>query len=368
MDFTVELATAADDPAIRRLLATNPVPGQIKVTYERDPDYFLGCGTMGHFCQVIVGRHQPTGLLAGILCRATRPLFINGRAREVGYLSQLRVDGQFQGHWLVSQGFRYLRQLHADQRVTGYLATIIEGSRQATGILVERPRPDFPAFRQIGRLWTMALILRRPQPLPPSPYEIHHGAAADVSEIVAFLRQHGAAKQFFPAYTEADFDDSPTTHGFEIEDFILARHGEKLVGVLGLWDQSSYKQTVVQGYQGALGRFRPLYNLGLRLIGAQPLPAPGQRIRYIFASFICSEHNSPDIFGLLLQQAYNLAAARGYAYLMLGLMEDDPLLAVARRYLHIPYHSRLYTVGWNNEADWFNRLDDRPLYLEVAAL
>jgi hypothetical protein len=286
----------------------------------------------------------------------------------VGYLSQLRVDQRFQGRWLVSQGFHYLRHLHTDQRVTGYLATIIEGSSQAGGILVRRPRRHFPHFRQIGRLWTMALVLRRPKSLPTSSCEISCGSTSTLGEIVSFLRQHGAARQFFPIYTEADFGDSPTTRSFKIKDFILARRRGKLVGVLGLWDQASYKQTIVQDYRDTLGRFRPFYDFGLRLIGAQPLPAPGQRIRYAFASFICIAHNSPEIFELLLQRAYNLATERGYAYLTVGLMEGDPLLNVARRYLHFPYRSRLYAVAWEDEAGWSNRLDDRPLYLEVAAL
>ncbi|MEW5959267.1 MAG: hypothetical protein AB1801_16170 [Chloroflexota bacterium] len=367
-EFTIELATPADDPAIRRLLATNRVPGQIVTTYEREPDYFLGCGTLGRFCQVIIARHRPSGELAGLACRAVRPLYVNGRVEDVGYLSQLRVDRRFQGRWLVSRGFHYLHQLHADRRTSGYLATIIEGSAQASGVLVERPRRHFPTFRPIGCLWTMALVLRRPQPLPASPYDISHGAAPDLADIVAFLQQHGAAKHFFPVFSEADFGDSPTTRDFKPEDFILARRRGELVGVLGLWDQSSYKQTIVHRYGGALGRFRPLYNLGLRLMGARPLPAPGERIRYIFASFICTAENNPDIFDRLLRQAYNLAGTRGYAYLMVGLMAGDPLLAVARRYLHIPYHSRLYTVAWANEATWAAQLDERPLYLEVAAL
>ncbi len=367
-EFTFELATPVDDPAIRRLLATNPVPGSISTTYEREPDYFLGCGTMGHFCQVIVARHQPTGEIAGVASRTTRPLFINGQVVEVGYLSQLRVDRRFQGRWLVSQGFHYLSQLHTDRRVAGYITTIIEGSDTAAGLLVERPRPHFPTFRPVGRLWTMALVLRRPKPLPASPYQIGPGSAAELPEIIALLQQHGPGKQFFPVYTEADFGGNPPTRGFRPEDFILARRHGQLAGVLGLWDQSTYKQTVVHGYGGALGRFRPLYNLGLQLMGALPLPAPGERIRYIFASFICAADNNPDIFGPLLRQAYNLAGQRGYAYLMVGLMEGDPLLAVARRYLHIPYHSRLYAVAWDNEATWVGQLDSRPLYLEVAAL
>ncbi len=367
MEFTFELTTPADDPAIRRLLANNPVPGQVTLTYEREPDYFLGCGTMGRFCQVLVARHQASGQIAGVATRTTRPLFVNGQVEEVGYIGQLRVDEGFRGRWLVSAGFRFLHQLHADGRVTGYITTIIEGNVQAQGILVKRARRHFPVYREVDRLCTLAIILRRPKKLP-SPYEISRGSVTDLRAIVAFLRQYGPARQFFPVYGEADFHNSPTTLGFRLDDFILARRHGQIVGVIGLWDQSSYKQTVVQAYHGSLRWLRPFYNLGARLVGAQPLLPPGQAIHFAYASFICVADNDPDIFRVLLRQVYNLAAERGYAYLMVGLSSRDPLLAVARRYVHIPYYSRLYTVCWKGEEKFHEKLDKRIPYIEIAAL
>jgi hypothetical protein len=98
------------------------------------------------------------------------------------------------------------------------------------------------------------------------------------------------------------------------------------------------------------------------------LPPPGQPIHYAFASFICIAHNNPDIFGALLRQVYNLAAGRGYSYLMLGLSERDPLLTVARQYAHIPYYSRLYTVCWKDEEAFHEKLDLRIPYVEIASL
>ncbi|HXV42038.1 MAG TPA: hypothetical protein VEC96_03165, partial [Anaerolineae bacterium] len=162
MEFVFDLATPADEPAIRRLLASNPVPGRVTVTYEREPDYFLGCGTMGRFCQVLVARHQATGEVAAVASRSTRPLFVNGQVEEVGYIGQLRVDERFRGRWLVSAGFRFFHQLHADGRVAGYLTTIIEGNTEAQGILVDRARRHFPVYREIDRLCTLAIILRKP--------------------------------------------------------------------------------------------------------------------------------------------------------------------------------------------------------------
>lgn len=370
-EFVFDLATPADDPAIRRLLADNPVPGQVTVTYEREPDYFLGCGTMGRFFQVLVARRQPGGEVAAVATRTTRPLFVNGQIEEVGYIGQLRVDERFRGRWLVSSGFRYFHHLHSDGRVAGYITTIIEGNTQAQGLLVERARRNFPVYREVDRLCTLAIILRKPDRLRSAwcvAPRTTVASPADLPTIIAFLRQHGAAKQFFPVYAEDDFCHSPTTLGFRLEDFVLARQHGEIVGVMGLWDQSSFKQTIVRTYDGPLRRFRPLYNAWLRLSGAQPLPSPGQPIHFAYASFICLAGNNPDLFGVLLQEVYNLAVARGYAYLMVGLSTRDPLLRVAQKYAHIPYYSRLYTVCWPDEAAFHEKLDQRIPYIEIASL
>ncbi len=278
------------------------------------------------------------------------------------------MDRLFQGLWLVPQGMRYLRQLHADGRAPGYIATIIEGGRQATGILVNRPRRQYLNFQPVCRLWTLALILRRRKSIPDSPWRLERGSAATLPEIIDFLQRHGPAKQFFPAYTAVDFAGSPQTRDFRVEDFVLARRHGQLAGVMGLWDQSGFKQTVVQSYSGAMGRLRPLTNLGLRLLGGAPLPAPGQPLRYAFAAFTGVADNAPAVFDLLLRQTYNLAGERGFAHLMVGLTEPDPLLAVARRGLHVPYKSRLYTVSWPEEPGWHQRPDGRTPYLELAAM
>ena len=368
MEFRFDLATTADDPAIRHLLASNPVPGSVAVTYRREPSYFLGCGTLGQFYQVPVARHEPSGQVVGIASRATRPLFVNGRREEVGYLSQLRVDRRFRGRWLVSRGFHFLRQLHGDRRVEAYLTSITDENVIARGVLIDRRRPHFPRLGRLDRLETLALLVGAPKPAASGPCEIDRGSPDALPSIVAFLGEQGPTRQFFPAYAESDFRDNPLTLGFRVEDFILARKDGRLVGVVGLWDQSSFKQTVVQDYHGPLRWARPLYNAASRLRGGPPLPEVGGQLRSAYASFICVADNDRAIFAALLRRLYNLAAERGYAYLLVGLSARDPLLPVARRYRHITYRSTLYTVCWEDGGDFHRRLDDRVPHVEIAAL
>jgi hypothetical protein len=193
--------------------------------------------------------------------------------------------------------------------------------------------------------------------------------------IVAFLRRGGAARQFYPAYSEEDFY-SEATLGFRPEDFFVARRNGTLVGVIGLWDQSSYKQTIVRGYAGWLRWARPAYNLAARLSARPALPDVGEKILHAYASFVCVAGDDPDVFRALLRRVCAVAAERGYSYLMAGFDERDPLLEVARAYPHIAYPSRVFIAGWENNSDdqpnqferFYEQLDDRIPYFEIAAL
>lgn len=370
MEFSFALATAQDDAEIRRLLAGNPVPGGMRLAYEREPDYFLGCGPMGDFSQVLAIRHLPSGRLAGIACRAGRRLFVNGAPQQIGYLGQLRIDGAFRSRWLVSRSFRFLRQMHADGRTPAYLTTIIEGNQEAEGILVRRPRRNFPVYRPLSRLHTLSLPAGgRRRRLPRAGLEVVSGGDLPLADVLRFWQTQGPARQFFPCWRAEDFvPGAPLTFGFSLDDLRLAVVKGEIVGTLGLWDQSAYKQTVLCGYGGALRWGRPFYNIASRLRGRPSLPPVGARLPLAHAAFPCVAAGREEIFSILLDSLLALAKARRPGWLALGLCEGDPLLRSAGEFPHIDYCSRLYTVAWEDGAWFHERLDGRTPHIEIAAL
>ena len=136
MDVQISLATPADDVQIRGLLRREPVPGRIAISYEREPDFSIGCEATGENATVLVARDVESGQTVGVACRSEREVFVNGVPVRLGYLGQLRVDSQYRGRWLVSRGYAMLRDLHEREPVPGYLAAVTAEIREAEGILV----------------------------------------------------------------------------------------------------------------------------------------------------------------------------------------------------------------------------------------
>jgi hypothetical protein len=363
MSATVALATTADDEGIRALLARNSMPGRVSLSYRREPDYFHGCGPMGPFRQVLVV-HEGSQV-RGLACRAVRPMFVNGDEEPVGYLGQLRIDVTHRGRFLLAAGFGKLRELHEDRRVVAYVTTVVDGNAQATGLLVRRRRKGMPEYRFVDRLHTLALTVSRKR--STSGERVRAATSEDLPAIVAFLRNEGPRRQFFPALSLNDFF-TDVTRDLKSEDFFLIEHDGRLLGVCALWDQSAYKQTLVDHYEGALSTLRPLYNIAAHVLGRPRLPAPGGSLRMAYASFLVVRDDDPAIVSELLSSVLAMAAQRGHEYVIAGFAERDPRLRTARRFPHFSYLSDVYTVAWEDGAGFHDRLDGRPCYLDPATL
>lgn len=359
--FRTQLAGLDDDEALRDLCRL-PIPGEVTVSYEREPSYFLGCRVTGETVETLT-LHYGEQLVA-MCTRALRNCYINGSPTQLGYISQLRIAPEFQGRMLLARGVHFFRERDAQDPPEGYITTLTSGNATAEGVLIKRARRGYPTLSRLATLHTLALILRRRR-VARSPFSLRAAQEGELEKIVTFLNRVGADKQFYPHYQMRDFLGERTL-GLKLADLVLASEGEELVGVAGLWDQYAYKQTVIRSYTPSLQLARPFYNAYTRLRGGRPLPAAGKPIPFIYASFICIKDNREDIFASLLDHLYQQACARGYTYLMLGLCTTDPLLQVATRLPHLLYESTLYSVDFGK--DFFSSLDARVPFLEIATL
>jgi len=362
--FDIRLATAADEPDIRHLVGSTPMPGAVTVRFAREPDYFLGTTIMGEPCDVIVGRHLPDGTLAGMACRAERRSFVNGAETQTGYLGQIRIAEGFRGNWLVQRGARLARELSPPGLV--YVGVIARENPRARGALIERRPPGGLHAVRLSGLTTCAILLRRHEPRQVKGIRVGPASDAMMPQVVAFLRGHGVSRQFFPAYSLDDFTGGTRMRGLAAHDVMIAHRGDATLGVMAVWDQMAYKQDIVEGYGRTLGRMRPAYDAAARLLGMQPLTAPGEVMPLSFAACIAVADDDPQVMHALVGACARRAFERGHAYLMVGLADGDPLLPAVRRWPHVTYHSDIFAFSW--DTDPAGMLDHRIPYVEIATL
>lgn len=370
--YSVELARHDDDAALRALLARNSMGGAVELAFLREPSYFLASPVQAPRHQVIVARDGASVVGAGF--RGIRPTFLNGIARDAGYLGDLRLDASHRGGSLVARGYRLLRELHADRAASLYLTLIADGNDAALQTIAAG-RAGLPSYRPLGRIFTPAVKLPRVVPSEaersrgiPSALAIVRGTDVDLDDLVACLQRNLARRQFAPFVDAGALRDSERMRGLTLDDFAVAVRNGKVIGAVAAWDQSAFRQTLVVRYRGAIRAARPLYNLMAPLLGNARYPAPGQTLRYFYASLIAVDDDDRDVFRALLAR---LAADRSggrYHYFVIALHERDPLLPVIEALPATRFAARAFAVHFDDGRRDFEQLDGRVPYVEPAML
>ncbi|MEX0718135.1 MAG: hypothetical protein WD066_16195 [Planctomycetaceae bacterium] len=373
--YRFELATPHDDAELRAILAATQMPGRIAITFRREPSYFDADVVLGEFHQTIVGRDHANQRIMGFGSRAVRSCFINGEPATIGYLSSLRVRPQYRGLGLLGRGYECFRELHDDGRTSLYLTTIAEGNDAAVAVLTSG-RAGLPIYHPAGTYCTLAIPLSRRSRRhgrngrhASRRVEVRSATVADLTNVIEFLHRCGSARQFFPRYDVHDFfEPRGTFRDLQPHDLWLVFRNGRLVGTLAAWDQHRFRQTIVNGYSAGLRWMRPVWNGWARVRGSPRLPAPGEPFRHLVAALPVIEDDDPAVFAALMNALRDAHVGGPCAYLLLGLHETDPLLPTATAWRTSIYRTRLYHVGWGDDAEVRERLDRRPPYLELGCL
>lgn len=370
--FEIELATSADDGELRGLLSATPMDGKVSIAFAREPSYFAAAAVDGTIVQVGVVRDGQSGRIVGMGSRAVSRKYVNGESLAVGYLSGLRLLKEFRGQAaILSRGYQFLRELHADRRAPYYLTTIAEDNVAAVKLL-SSGRRGLPVYRPWGKFHTLSIATaRRPKRCTSfgNGVLVRQARADDRDAILEFLNKYGPARQFFPVYEPNDlFSGSGALQGLDPQDVLLALRNREMVGTLATWNQRRFKQTIVHSYDGWLRSTRLLYNAWAKVRCRPSLPAAGSVIAARMAAIPVVRHDDLNVFQQLLVEAVRLSSMQDGRLLLIGLHESDPQLPVARQYAGREYVTNMYLVYWPDEALDIGPLAERVPYLELGCL
>lgn len=361
----IQLADQRHESELCKLLYDAPMPGWVRLAFGREPDFFQAIGVQGKFNQVLIAVEQER--VVGMGCRSIKPVLVNGVKVDIGYLSGLRLRPEVRRTSLLARGYAALKKLHEQRPVPACLTTVMEDNIEARRLLTSH-RAGLPHYLDQGRYITHAINLNTRRRNYASPFEIRQGDSIGLESILRFLHEIGGRRQFFPALEAADFQ-SDYLRGLRQADFRLVMNGAEIVGAAIVWDQSAFKQNIVQGYGAPIGILRPVLNGALRLAGFRPLPARGKALNFIYVAFACVRDDDPEIMRALLEHIYAEQQNGEKHYLLWGLHERDPLRAAARHFMMFRYTSRFYLACWDDGLDFVRRLDPaRVPHLELATL
>jgi len=368
--FELALATPDDDADVRRMLRENPMPGEIAIGLEREPDSRLAAAIEGDVHQTIVAREATTGRLAAMASRSVHDAFVNGKPTRLGYLGQLRIAAPFRAsRALLPAGFEFCRALHDAGDASIYLTSIVSDNRAARRLLTGLRSDRAPRFVLVGCLSTLVIGARRSRRVAPvAGVRLARGSEALRDHIVDCLERYGRRHQFARCWTAATLASPERVRGLAIQDFTVAFRGDRVVGCVACWDQRAFKQATVRGYSARLARWRPILNVVSPLTRAPYLPPVGQRLECAYLSHFAVDEDRSDVAVVLISEALaTLPSEIDYVLIGIGCTHPlhDPLV---RLFKPREYRSDLHLASWTDGQEIAGTVRALVPHPEVALL
>ncbi|MBF0298452.1 MAG: hypothetical protein HQK51_07010 [Oligoflexia bacterium] len=387
--YFFDRASEEDEQKLCELFRRNPMPGAISLLYTRDPSFFASIAAMGKSSDIFVCRpydndnsNDNRQEIVGVGVNSYLDMYVEGNIKELGYLHSLRFDKNHRGRGLILRAYNYFRDeiyLKKKSQIPFYLSTVIEDNLMFIKLL-QCNRFPIPTYTDIGAYITYIILADKPFKKTPSKYQnssliIRNIKNQDeLDKAIKFLNHEGSKKNFFPHYTKEDF---LTLKNFEYQKHLYAifLNDQEIIGTLGLWDQNSFKQTLVHSYDSKWKIIKPIYNFFSPLLRYKKLPNCGEKFSYYFNSFVATKDNDPELLSMLLKEVYrksknsnsNQNQNQNYHYSIIGLHEKDPLNQALKYFKTIKYRSRMYLVSYD-EIDPTVLHSQKIPYLECARI
>jgi hypothetical protein len=365
--FTFSLANNEDDQELRDLIARNIMEGSISVSFRRQPSYFLASKIQGKFQQIVKCTDNSNNKIIGFGGRFISPAFVNKKEQKVGYLADLRIDKDYRRGLLLAKGYAFFKELHKQDKVPFYLTMILSENHNAKNNLLGS-RCNLPIYHPLGKLHTPALCIDFPKKaINHKGIEYIKGNQNNINDVFEFIRNSMSQKQFAPLYFVEDLHNG-RLNGLKMEDFYIAVKQSKIVGVIAAWDQSSFRQTIVENYSKKLKAIKVIYGLLSMFLPIKSLPNLGSQISYFYASLIAIKDNDVDIFKGLLRNLYRDRYKKKWHYFICSLHESDPLIKALQDYTTIDISGDLYCVYYQEDQAIINDFEKLIPYIEAATL
>ncbi len=371
--WTLSLARPEDDAGVRALLRRSVIPGGVRVAFTREPSDAAGAGLAGSVDVTLVARR---GAAIRALGRCSvQSLHRNGQLQRFGYLSALRVlPGTPSSARLLRDGYAMLAEAATGAAADGFVTAIASDNARARRVLEHGHRFGLPEYRALASLVTLVAPVarggREQVGRGRSDHEraLEHTDGANVSldELTGFLQSHAPRAHLTLSWDAARWA-SLAAHGVSASNVCVIRRDGRLRAAAAIWDQRAFRQTIIDGYEGATRLWRPAINALQRVRGLPALPAPGSSLAQgaLLGVTVPDARDWPALWSALQRRA----RASALAWLTVARDAGDPQLAALQRLTRArTYSTTLYDVAWRDRRSWRDAWDARGFAPEAGLL
>lgn len=360
----VRQAHEGDNEQLLKLSRDCPVLGPISFYQEREPRFFTLNELQGESYQVYVVESEDE--IVGSISCALRWTYLNNQEFPTWYLGDLKIAPRMRGKGVLREFVTQASRLFWEKGKKADLGMSLivktnPASRVLTGV-----RPYMPHFVPLGTIRNYAIHLLFPKK-GEDHYQVTRATGEDTEAMTDLLKRAYIQKQFSPVIESAGFwKRVEQTPGLGLHDFYLAKYQGRILGLVAIWDQQSFKKVKILSFSPSVRLYRSLYNLFARVLGFQPIPPPRSFLPYFYLTHLAIAGDDPAVFRALINRIHNDHLHSPYAFFTMGLPAGSPLENAMRGFFYHTFDSLAFAVmprGSTWQKFDFHR---RPLYIDTA--
>jgi GNAT superfamily N-acetyltransferase len=345
----VRPATAGDNDALNALVRRCPMRADISLIVERDPDFFaLGRarGTTNTFLAEV------EGAAVGCLSAWRHSAWLRGTPGDISYIGDLRVAPEQRrlgiASQLVATLVQYLRTLPPVPQLLSTGAGNSAVTQLASTFSVGEPLARFTSWQLLP---VMAAKIR-------GGFDMGPAESRDEGDLVTLLDEFYRHRDFSPVFGAGGLGRLlARSPGAKLSDYVLARHGGRIVAAIGLWDASSVRRTRVVGMPLWLRSMCAATRVVSRITALPPFPRVGSLLRFWYIRHAAFEDGYEHALRALVRRAANEARTRGDHFLLYTCADDDPLSSAVAGLPRLSFHYSLSAAG--SAARMLERAENR---------
>lgn len=369
MSFVTKISDKNDTELLEDFYLKNGNQTNLNINLKLDqsPDIWDSYSILGNNFDVLAVIDNDKNRIACACVLSQKRCYINGSVYEIGYLSNLKVGYQYRGSLAFARLLRFINEYCKKTDADCWLFSVFSDNMPVNE-LVKYKRMLLPKIVKFNIYNSYifkpgSLIFRN---IIKKNIELRFATNADIPSIKDFIKKTAEKKDMIPDYSVEDIcNGTGLLKDFSIENLALAFNKEKIIGMMGLWDQSAYRSRSVESYSKKYRLLRPVINLAAKITGMPALPTAGNSINYKMICLKMIEDDNPDIFKLL----FNMLAQRETknTLLSVGFDQQHPFNSLFQKKC-IKLQNNLYLGYWQQNSGLIKSIRKDQIYIEQGGL
>ena len=332
------IASPEDGKEILRILESSAAKGSIELIYTRRPDAYESYMKDAKDARVFISRDGDRAI--GTCAELIRQVYIGGKSCRAAYLCGLKKDADYEGG--VGFGARFIRDLQRDD-IDFYFCSVVAENTDARRMF-EKSRRLLEMKQTVGYK-TYILSPKVKVKAKKHSFVFRRATENDTDRLIVFLNSEGKKKDMFPVMKS--FDEF---YNLSVEDFYLLLDGESIVATAALWNQTEYKQYVVNRY-GRIMKLARIFNPLLSAFRYVKLPKENEPLDFPMLAFFLSKDDNTDNYLIFLNEIKR-EVSKKYGMFVFGLPDSHFARPFADKLPSISFETKLYGIKfpWSEQT------------------